>query len=161
MSDIPKDIPVYPSRESDTKLVNLEHVDDGVIDEYIGAENELYNFDESDYNNPFRSSKFGQDGAVENYKAYFYYRIISEPGFLDKVLKLEDKTLGSWSYPAHDHGEVIVDFVKQNKNKKEGEVYQYVKEQLKSVKRDKLGIKGLEYLEKCEKELENLGFVME
>lgn len=160
-SEIDEEVPVYPSRDSKTVLVNLEHVDDNVIDQYIGAENKLYGFEESDFNNPFRSSEFGQDGAVENFKTYFYYRIVSEPGYLKKVLNLEGGILGSWSYPAHDHGEVIVDFIEENSEKSEGEVYQYVKNELDDLDRTKLGHKGLEYMENCYEELEEMGFVID
>jgi len=52
-----------------------------------------------------------REEAIEKYKEYFYDRIEKDSDFLDKVLRLQGKTLGCYCKPASCHGDVIAAFL--------------------------------------------------
>ena len=62
----------------------------------------------SEFGNPFSIGKDGtRDEVIEKYKTYFLERIEKDEYFKNKVLQLQDKTLGCFCKPQACHGDVI------------------------------------------------------
>jgi hypothetical protein len=49
--------------------------------------------------------------CIEEYKKYFYNRILTDKIFHDKVLTLKGKVLACWCHPLECHGNVIIETI--------------------------------------------------
>jgi len=70
------------------------------------------------FGNPYH---IGQDGdrkqVIEKYRTYFYKKL-NNPLFRNKVLLLKGKRLGCYCKPMECHGDVIVEYLEGNDERK-------------------------------------------
>lgn len=52
--------------------------------------------------------------VIRLYKIWFYEKIQRDPKFKEEVLKLQGKKLGCWCYPLACHGDIIIEYLKNN-----------------------------------------------
>lgn len=160
VKNISADVPMYPRKFAEdpvpkTVLVNVEYVDKGDIDIYIGGKEGFFGFDASIHKNPFPVSEFGHEGAVENFKAFFFDRYLNDPGYDEKVHDLHGEVLGSWNYPKADHGQVIIDLLEAwEDGGGESGVVNYMVEELEELDVTQLGERGLQHMENAIETLE-------
>lgn len=92
-----------------TKVVNLKKEPYDVYCGRAGRGEKGY------FGNPF---SIGVDGnreeVITKYKEYFYKRIEIDPEFKKKVMELKGKTLGCFCKPLSCHGDIIVEYLKNN-----------------------------------------------
>ena len=67
------------------------------------------------FGNPYTVEAHGRELALELFAQYFADRIERDPAFREQVLALAGKTLGCFCKPAACHGDVIADWVNQNR----------------------------------------------
>lgn len=151
-----EDAPVYPNDEADTRLYNLEHLDDDDINIYIGDENHAYNLQPSPFRNPYRTTEYGRFEAVEHYRMYFYHRYLEEPEFRKQAHELEHDDLGCWCYPDACHGTVIADLLNEHISGGDTAVYQHIQEKIDEADPEKLTAEGFKHKEKAEELLESV-----
>lgn len=60
------------------------------------------------------SDEVAREKAILWYRKYFYKRIKADKNFLEKVLKLKDKTLGCFCKPLSCHCDIIAEFLDKN-----------------------------------------------
>lgn len=139
---------ILEDKSTGTKLVNLEEFNPDNFEDtvYIGGESDFYDYEKSIHYNPYDVNKMKAKRAKEKYKLYFYRKILGDEDYLDKVLELKGKTLLSWMYPEHDHGEVIMGFLRSHEQ--DENIYEYISEEVSSIDESELGIEGLENREK-------------
>jgi hypothetical protein len=66
----------------------------------------------SPFGNPFVIGQHGNRAdVIAAYHAYFYNRLISEPGFDATVRALRGKRLGCFCKPAACHGDIIAEYI--------------------------------------------------
>lgn len=91
-----------------TTVVNLKN---SKYDIYIGRG--------SVFGNPFRMYKEEQRiEVIEKYKQYFYKRITTDENFYHDVCELKGKILGCYCKPLACHGDIIVQYLEGNNEKK-------------------------------------------
>lgn len=144
-------IPAYPRYDADTVLVSVHYIQDlSEVDVYIGPvdspitedlpDNVIYRFQ-----NPFKVSKFGREGAVENFRALLYFKFLDSKQFRSKLLNLQEKTIADASFPQPSHGEVIIDLLDELSRKESMEVLNKIESQLLNMDVEELGIDGMKY----------------
>jgi len=67
------------------------------------------------YGNPFSVEKYGRKGSIERFVVYFYDRVATDPVFRAAVLELQDKRLGCFCKPQECHGDVIKQWLDEQK----------------------------------------------
>lgn len=89
------------------KVVNLKT---DKYDEYIGRP--------SIAGNPFTIGIHGaREEVIQKYKVYFNYKIETDKEFRRYILSLRGKTLGCFCKPLACHGDIIIDWLKNNDKK--------------------------------------------
>lgn len=88
-----------------TRIVNLRKEK---YDVYIGRP--------SIFGNPYRIEVDGtREEVIEKFRLYFVDRITNDPPFRNAVLKLKGKRLGCYCKPAVCHGDVIAEWLDNQK----------------------------------------------
>ena len=95
--------------EKKTIVVNLRREK---YDVYIGRKGKGQ---DGYFGNPFPVQKHGRDGSIEKYKEYFLDRISKDPEFRQRVLELRGKRLGCFCKPLPCHGDVIAEWLENNR----------------------------------------------
>jgi len=89
----------------------VEHVRDKTFTKYIGRP--------SIFGNPYT---IGLDGTREvvitKFKKYFYNKIETDEHFKNRVLELEGHTLGCYCSPKACHGDVIIEWLENERSHK-------------------------------------------
>lgn len=89
-----------------TRVVNIRGNEP--FDVYIGRTSAGR---DKDFGNPYTVADYGRDECIELYRKYFYARLLSDPGFRERVEALRDKTLGCHCKPKTCHGDIIVGYL--------------------------------------------------
>lgn len=146
----------YPDIEADTKLLNIHHLSDvSDVDVYIGPEStpvmeEISDRDvEIDLQNPFSVARYGRNGSVENYKAYFYREFLLNEDFRQNVKSLRGKTICDTSFPKYGHGQVIVRFVHRMEELSTEKLFEYIRQRLEDLNPNVLAPAAIEYREEA------------
>ena len=84
------------------------------FDVYIGRKGKGH---DGYFGNPFHLNNEGERTEVlELYRKYFYNRLATDPEFKSRILGLKDKILGCFCKPKLCHGDVIVEWLKEQNN---------------------------------------------
>jgi len=84
------------------------------FDVYIGRKGKGH---DGYFGNPFRLKHEGERAEIlELYRKYFYNRLDTDPEFKSRILGLKDKVLGCFCKPKLCHGDVIVEWLKEQNN---------------------------------------------
>ena len=68
------------------------------------------------FGNPFMMrTEADRAEVIRKFRKYFYDRIPKDLVFRQRVLKLKGKKLGCWCKPSPCHGDVILEYLKENK----------------------------------------------
>ena len=142
---------IYEDELTGTKLINLEKADPDDFEDtvYIGGEADFYDYEHSVHANPYSVNEQTGREAQEKYKTHFYRKILEDEEYLEDVLDLKGKTLLSWMYPQHDHGEIIIKFLRNHEDE-DVDIYDFIKEELEELDTSMLGIETLEDKEAAE-----------
>lgn len=83
---------------------------------YIGRNMSFYVRDAnaSKWQNPFSVKKFGRDKCIDLYKQY----IRDNKELYEQLDELENKELGCWCHPQKCHGDILIELLKEKKQKK-------------------------------------------
>lgn len=150
-----EEIPVYPHHSADTVLVNVHYVQNlSEVDVYIGPVNPAITEDLPDsviyrFQNPFKISKFGREGAVENFKAKLYFQFLDSKKFRRQIRNLEGKTIADASYPDLSHGEAIINLLDELSRKDSMDVLNRIESELLNMPVEELGVEGMRYRNKA------------
>jgi len=73
----------------------------------------------SEFGNPFRiTTTCSREQAIQFYKEYFLARINNDENFRNQVLALKGLKLGCWCKPLPCHGDVIIEWLEEQKGDK-------------------------------------------
>ena len=69
------------------------------------------------WGNPFDFRKLGitRKECIELYKEWFYKKLLTDRSFYDNVHTLKDKVLGCYCKPETCHGDIIVEYLENEK----------------------------------------------
>lgn len=98
----------------ETSLVNHSNAPENRWDTYIGRKSTRNGLPQSPHANPFRLKYYSRTESIELFTLYFYYRL-QTPGYEAQVNLLNGRTLCCWCVPEDCHGEIILDWLDDNK----------------------------------------------
>ena len=105
-----KYIPTGQNWLADTKVVNIFK---DPYDVYIGREGKGQ---DGYFGNPFPLKKGEPRGStLEKYKEYFHNKMLNDAEFKERILSLKGKTLGCFCKPNACHGDIIKEYLENNK----------------------------------------------
>ena len=85
-----------------------------IVNKYHKVPYDIYIGRGSIYGNPFVIGEDGnRDEVIEKYKEYLYQRCLEEPDFKTEILKLKGKILCCFCFPKRCHGDVIIEYLKE------------------------------------------------
>ena len=67
------------------------------------------------FGNPFPLSKYSREESIEKYREWFLLRTNVDAFFNEAVQNLKGKILGCWCKPLACHGDVIVEYLENQK----------------------------------------------
>ena len=65
--------------------------------------------------NPYPVQQYGREGCLALYKKYFLHRVETDQSFRSAVFNLRGKILGCFCKPLACHGDIIVEWLNNNK----------------------------------------------